>query len=263
LLESNCVISEPIAVEIFRDQSDEISPFTDSLAIFAKNLQQKINSSWEDTNRILVLGGDHSISVGTGAGISSCIDMKEVGLIWVDAHADCNTPESSISKCITGYPVAVNHGLGSSKLTSLFNSNFLDGVSYIGLRDIDTTETDNLKSIKANIYSILDIVEVGIAKIVKKAIADMANKKYIWLSIDIDSLDNVYFQEGETDVPVTGGLSPRELLYIVNKISETGKLKITDITQLNNLNKQTALITLASRLSELALGLGGFRYGTV
>ncbi|MGL4881790.1 MAG: arginase family protein [Waterburya sp.] len=89
----------------------------------------------------------------------------------------------------------------------------------------------------------------------------LKNCKYLWLSIDIDCLDSVYFEPGETDVPCPGGLSPRELLYIVNRINNSGKLKVIELTQVNDLNLATPITVLSSRILEIALDIGQFRYG--
>jgi arginase family enzyme len=95
---------------------------------------------------------------------------------------------------------------------------------------------------------------------VNNILASIVDFEYVWLSIDIDSLDSVYFDKDETDVPVTGGLTPRELLYITSKLQSTGKLKVAEITQVNDVDKNTQIIVLASRIAELALGLGAYRY---
>lgn len=260
LLTREATVMEPIVFEILTDQHLDCGVGVTTLANLQQNLAEKIVEVWDGCSTLLMLGGDHSISCGTGLGIARCVDMSKVALIYIDAHADCNTPETSLSKCITGYPVAVNFGLGPNVLTTPFQNNFLTKVCYIGLRDIDELETSNLNKINAEVYSILDVVEFGINKIVDKVLESTKEFEYIWLSIDIDSLDAVYFQKGETDVPVTGGLTPRELLYIVDKIQNTGRLKVAELTQVNDIGHNTDIVVLSSRISEIALGIGKFRY---
>ncbi len=260
ILTRETTILSQVEFQKLPDEHLEFGVGVTSLLDLQQNLANKITEVWNESETLLILGGDHSISCGTGLGISQNLDMSKVALIYIDAHADCNTPETSISKCITGYPVAVNFGLGAECLTEAFKNNFLTKVCYIGLRDIDELEGENLKKINAEVYSILEVEELGISKVVEKVLKSVKDYEYIWLSIDIDSLDAIYFQKSETDVPVTGGLTPRELLYIAHKVEATGRVRVAEIAQVNDLGHNTEIVVLASRLAELCLGLGGFRY---
>jgi arginase len=209
--------------------------------------------------QLLVIGGDHSISIGTGAFLSTQVDMSKVGLIWIDAHGDFNTPETSSSKSITGYPCAVNNGLGDDKLLSSYKGNFVIKTVQIGIRDIDELEADNLQSKSVLTYSNIDVEKYGVQAVMQQSLEHLSDCEYIWLSIDIDSLDPIYCDQGRTDVPVVGGLTPRELMMITDMVFESGKLKITEIVQINNTPNNSNLIYLANRLAELAFGLGRFR----
>jgi arginase len=260
LFHSNCTILSPVTYTHFPDDEPEQGAFLRSAHDMQTNLAKKISENFDLQNQYLVIGGDHTISIGTGLGLSNHLDMTKIGLVYVDAHADCNTPETSLSKCITGYPVAVNFGLGPDLLTSPFKENHLQNVVYLGLRDVDELEQTNISKISATTFSNLDIQEIGLSAAVQKTLSKLEHCTHIWLSIDIDSLDPIYLQEGETDVPVPGGLTPNELLYITNKMQQSGKLLITEITQINNLYKSTPITVLASRIGEIALGLGSFRY---
>jgi arginase len=257
----HCTILDPVKFELLPDSKPHIGMYLDSARSMQHNLADTLTNHFDPANQYLVLGGDHTISIGTGLGLSRRLDMSKIGLIWVDAHGDLNTPETSESKCITGYPVAVNTGLGPQELSSAFEGNFIQKVAYIGLRDIDKDEYENLKKIDARVYNNIDVEMLGIQKVVRGCLKHMQDCTHIWLSIDIDSLDPIYFDSGETDVPVTGGLTPRELLTITNMVQATNTLLITEITQLNSVKKQTPLTVLASRIGETGLGLGGFRYG--
>jgi arginase len=260
LFARDTVILDPVEFEILPDKHIESGTGVTTLVNLQKNLANRVADVWDDCETLLVLGGDHSISCGTGLGISRKVDMSKVALIYIDAHGDCNTPETSLSKCITGYPVAVNFGLGAEVLTEPFQDNFLKKICYIGLRDIDELEGSNLQKINAEVYSILDVMELGINKVVERVLESVKGCEYIWFSIDIDSLDAVYFESGETDVPVPGGLTPRELLYITHKVQQTGRLKVAELAQVNDIGKNTSITVLSSRIGELALGLGKYRY---
>jgi arginase len=260
LLTKNCQITDPISFQHLPDTKPHLGQFIDSAADMQQNLAGVLSQNFSTQNQYLIIGGDHTVSIGTGLGLSKNLNMEEIGLIWVDAHGDCNTPETSLSKCITGYPVAVNCGLGANELVNPYNNNHIKNVVYIGIRDIDQLEQKNLQKIQATTYSVLEIEQYGISTILQKTLEKLKHCKYIWLSIDIDSLDSSYFLPDQTDVPVPGGLTPRELLYITNHIQASGKLLITEITQLNNVGPVNPLTVLCSRIAELSLGLGSFRY---
>ena len=262
LLTTNCKILSPVSFESYPDSEPSKGSFLASNLSVMQNLKARIERDFNFQNdKLCIIGGDHSISIGTGAGLSGLSDMSKIGMIYIDAHSDFNTPQTSLSKCITGYPCAVNSGLGLTEFTDLFNGNFIEKVVQIGIRDVDELEINNLKEKNVKVYSALDIEEFGLNQVLKNALDYLKNYDYIWLSMDIDSLDSVYFQKGETDVPVSGGLTPRELLYIVNTVEKTKKLKVYELTQLNDVGYNTPLVSLSSRLIELSFGLGSYRYG--
>jgi|GEM_PF-6944787 len=261
LIKENCQILDPVHYQSLADDEIEKGSFFKSALSMATNLSDRIAAeiNFKD-DRLCLIGGDHSISIGTGIGLSKLTDLSKVGLIWIDAHGDFNTPETSMSKSITGYPCAVNSGLGLTQFTDQFNGNFIQKVVQIGLRDVDELEHINLLNKGVKTYSVVDLEDLGIAKVMAETLDYLADCDYIWLSIDIDSLDASYFQIGETDEPTFAGMTPRELLYIATKAESTNKLKVFEIVQLNDVGHRTDLVVLASRLIETSFGLGKYRY---
>jgi arginase len=260
LLLNECFLEKEVEFEVLPDD-DETGLYMNSASSMQQNLANSITKNYTSNSQFIIIGGDHTISIGTGLGLSKCLDLSKIGLIWVDAHADCNTPKTSLSKSITGYPVAINCGVGPQKLIASFENNFIENIAYIGLRDIDQNELSNITHVNPIVYSNLDIENLGLKKIIKNILQKFSHLDYIWLSIDIDSLDPIYFKTNETDVPVVGGLTPRELLYITDQIQQSNKLLVTEIVQLNDMNLTTPLTVLCSRIAELSIGLGRFRYG--
>lgn len=260
-LTQNCTILPPIT---WTTSSQSMSNPSNHI-IVAQSMQNNVIENLNNTNfdikkdELVVIGGDHTISIGTGAFLSGIVDMSEVGLIWIDAHGDFNTPETSESKSLTGYPCAINNGLGLKEFLKPFNNNFIQKIVQIGIRDIDILETNNLKHQNIKTFSNLDIEDLGMANILTQTLKELESCKYIWLSMDIDSLDPIYCDEGRTDVPVTGGLTPREFQYIARKIHQSGKLRISEIVQINNSDNNSNLVYLANRTIEILLGLGKFR----
>lgn len=258
LLEKHCQIHPPVEFNLFENDRPHVGHYLKTLEDFQFQLSRKVETIFPQSDSLAILGGDHSISVGTGLGLSKCLDMADVGLIWIDAHADSNTQETSLSKCLTGYPAAIIGGLGPKTLIEPFDGNTIQNMVQIGVRDIDELELNNVSQLNTEVFSILDIVELGMKQTIDRALLSLAHCKYLWLSIDIDSLDSIYFQPGETDVPCPGGLTPRELLYLVSRVRQSGKLIVTELTQVNDLGYMTVL---SSRVLEMALGIGQFRYG--
>lgn len=261
LIGQNCLILDPVQYQSMADDEPEKGSFFKSCLSMASTLAARIHTDFDIKNdQLCLIGGDHSISIGTGAGLSKQIDLSKVGLIWVDAHGDFNTPQTSMSKSVTGYPCALNTGLGLPEFTDLFAGNFIKKVVQIGLRDVDELEHQNLVQKNIKTYSALDVEDLGINQIMQQTLDYLTDCEYLWLSMDIDSLDSIYFEKGETDEPTFAGMTPRELMYITNKTQSTNKLKVFEIVQLNNINKTTNLVVLANRLIETSFGLGKYRY---
>jgi arginase len=260
----NCAVLDSIKIpklnhfEYQKDQqeSQELEVASQMIQEVKHRLSKEISK--ESLDQLFVIGGDHTVAMGTGAYLSSVFDLSKVGLIWVDAHGDFNTPETSNSKSLTGYPCAVNLGLGSPKLLEHFNNNFVKKCVQIGVRDIDKLESVNLKQMGVKTYSNLAVEDLGIKTIMDQTLYYLKDCDYIWLSLDIDALDSSFIW-GKTDVPVVGGLTSREMQYITSRCYNNKNLKITELVQINNVEDNFATLALANRLIELAFGLGAFR----
>lgn len=181
----------------------------------------------------LTLGGDHSLAMGT---ISGTLDTyPEAVVIWVDAHADINTSESTESGNIHGMPVSFLLGIGSKVPEFSWVKPALrkDRIVYIGLRDVDAGEKRILKETGIKAYSMHDVDKHGIGKIVEMALdaVNPARDRPIHLSFDVDALDPSVAPS--TGTPVRGGLTFREGHYICEAIYETGLLVAMDLMEVN------------------------------
>jgi arginase len=256
----NCTILEPVTFDISQViMSDPETHISAGLSMQKNAIEVLEKGITASDFELFVIGGDHTISIGTGAYLAKHIDMSKVGLIWVDAHGDFNTSATSSSKSLTGYPCAINCGLGDDYFLKPFGNNFVSKVVQIGIRDIDELEHANMISKNVKSYSNVDVEHIGLKTILEDTIEYFQDCDFIWLSIDIDSLDPLYCDQGRTDVPVNGGLTPRELQYITSIIKNSGKLKITELVQINNVTNNFNLVALGNRLVEIAMGLGSFR----
>ncbi|KAI9725077.1 MAG: A-agglutinin attachment subunit precursor [Candelaria pacifica] len=189
----------------------------------------------------LTLGGDHSIAIGSIAGTAKAIrerlDGKEMAVIWVDAHADINTPESSESGNIHGMPVAFLTGIAKEEKKDVFGWLQEDQLIstkklvYIGLRDIDPGEKKTLREHKIKAFSMHDIDRHGIGRVMDMALAHIGTDTPIHLSFDVDALDPVFAPS--TGTPVRGGLTLREGDFIAECVHETGQMIGFDLVEVN------------------------------
>lgn len=195
----------------------------------------------------LVLGGDHSLSVGS---IRGAAKHKKLGVIWVDAHADFNTPETTPSGNIHGMPLAALCGLGDPRLVSLWDETppVLDPkrVAVIGARDLDLGEKQNLREAGVMVQSMEQIDRLGMVVALEKAIERVSRDvDGIYLSFDMDSLDPRHAPGVGT--PVNGGLTFREAHLACEVVAETGKLIGMDMVEVNpilDVQNQTALLAV-------------------
>lgn len=179
----------------------------------------------------IFLGGDHSMAMGTVGGVSA---FATTGLIWIDAHADVNTPDTSPSGNLHGMPLAHLVGMGLPELVHLGRPGpKIDPhhVVLIGLRDLDAGERDYLRRIGMRTYTMRDIDERGLAAIVREAIIHMAELPRVHVSLDMDSLDP-RFAPG-VGTPVPGGLTYREAHLLMEMLAESLKVTSLDIVEIN------------------------------
>ncbi|TQN65846.1 Arginase [Colletotrichum shisoi] len=188
----------------------------------------------------LTLGGDHSIAIGTIAGSAKATRERlgrEIAVIWVDAHADINTPETSDSGNIHGMPVAFVTGLAKERRPEYFgwlqdeHMLSLKKLVYIGLRDVDPGEKRILRENGVKAFSMFDIDRYGIGRVMEMALAHIGSDTPIHLSFDVDALDPMWAPS--TGTPVRGGLTLREGDYICECVHETGSLVALDLVEVN------------------------------
>jgi arginase len=185
----------------------------------------------------VVLGGDHSIAIGTVSGVSEYFRERDqsVGLIWVDAHGDMNTPESSPSGNIHGMPLATLLGFGHERLVGMggFAPKVTRGnVCLIGIRDIDDRERKNVRESGIHAYTMRDVDERGMRAIMQEAIAFASEGTAgFHVSFDLDAMDPR--DVPGTGTPVKGGINWREANLLMEMISDSNRMTSLEITELN------------------------------
>ncbi len=225
----------------------------------SKILAGKVEKVLEKEQFPLCLGGDHSMALGTIAGISSyCKKNKlKLGVIWIDAHADMNTDETSPSGNIHGMPMAAALGLGNEKLVNFFGfapKVEAENCALIGVRSIDIQERMNIKKASLPVFTMSDIDKLGIHRIISRVLKQFREKvDHIHVSFDLDSVEPDVAPGVGT--PVSGGLSYREAHLLMESIAECGCMSSLEISEVN------PILDRKNRSAEFAVDLAASSMG--
>ncbi|MDR3702706.1 MAG: arginase [Candidatus Sulfopaludibacter sp.] len=201
----------------------------------------------------LVLGGDHSVAVGTAGGVSHYFreQGKKVGLIWLDAHADMNTPESSPSGNVHGMPLACILGMGPPELTGMFGYTPKIAAAnsvIVGLRDVDDLEKPHVRDSGIRAFTMRDIDEHGLRHVMREAIRVASDGTAgFHLSLDMDFVDP-QFAPG-VGTPVRGGATYREAHLAMEMICDSGRMLSMEVVEVN------PVIDEVNRTADLAVEL--------
>jgi len=204
----------------------------------------------------LVLGGDHSIAIGTLAGISD--RFKNLGVIWYDAHADLNTDETSPSGNIHGMPLAVSLGLGHDELVNIrgFAPKVKpENVVIIGARSIDPGERELIKKQGIKVYTMHEIDRLGMTAVMDDAIEYLRSRGVdgVHLSLDLDGLDPLYTPGVGTPVP--GGITYRESHLAMEMLEESGLITSAEFVEVN------PILDERNKTADVAVALMGSLFG--
>lgn len=225
------------------------------------NMSEAVKNILKKGEMPVIIGGDHSIAAGTLAGIASHFrsEEKEIGLIWFDAHADMNIPETSPSGNIHGMPLSATLGFGDEKMVNLedfapkINPKFC---AHIGARDLDAGEKKIIRELgmRGQFFTMSDIDRRGIANCVEEAItiASQAPGGYA-VTFDVDVIDP-RFAPGSGTL-VRGGITYREAHFALELIAEKGGMQSFEIVEVNPmLDEKNITVKLAGELILSALG---------
>ena len=234
---------------------DEKARHLEAVKTVCEEVAQKAEEVVSTGHFPVFLGGDHSISIGTVSGVSRGAGGR-VGVIWLDAHADFNTPETSPSGNIHGMPLATLTGRGHPGLVEIGGSGGSvrpEDVVLIGLRSVDLKERDLLREAGARAYTMKEIDAYGVARVVRQAIKHLSHVDRVHLSFDLDVLDPEIAPGVGT--PVRGGLTYREAHLVMELINEAGVVGSLDVVEVNPiLDVRNGTASLAVELVGSLLG---------
>jgi arginase len=233
---------------------DERARFLPQIRATCGRVSALVAAAVSDDSVPVVLGGDHSVALGTFAG------LREVrgtgGAIWIDAHADLNSPETSPSGNVHGMVLAAALGLaGELFREEEWGLPALDPgrVALVGVRSLDAGERDLLGKLDANVFTMSDVDRLGVERVLRESLAHVAGPGFVHVSLDMDALDPEVAPGVGT--PVRGGLSYREAHLALELVAESGLASSLDVVEVNPiLDRENATGELAVELICSALG---------
>ena len=201
----------------------------------------------------LILSGDHSSALGSLSGIQMAYPDKEIGVIWLDAHADIHTPYSTPSGNVHGMPIAAalsidNREFSKNKVSESTEKNWFrmknmgnksplikpENLIYFGVRDTEKEEDQIIQSKKIKNFSVNEVRGLGLKSCIDQTIQQLISTDLIYISFDVDALDCDLFSRG-TGTPVSKGFVTKEIISIIKGVKDTGKLVALEICEINPL----------------------------
>ncbi len=249
----------PVAIQPqeFAEVGDPHAKYLSPITAACEVLAREVESVAETGDFPLVLGGDHSIALGSLAGMGAWAQQagKRLGVLYVDAHGDFNTPETSPSGNIHGECLAASCGYGLPELVDLHHpGRKVDprNVCFVGLRDLDPGERRLMKEAGVTAFTMSDIDRLGFPAVLQSVVAFFRTRAdLVHVSFDMDVLDPM-FAPG-TGIPLPAGLTNREALLLMEEMADTGLVRSAEIVEVNpvlDIRNQTAVlaVALAARL---------------
>lgn len=221
----------------------------------SEELAREVAAALKENEFPLILGGDHSLALGSISGVAQV--YPNVGILWIDAHADFNTTGTTPSGNIHGMILAALAGLGDKRLTDIGGWSpkiNMDTIVIIGARDLDAGEKNLLREHHIHVFTMSDIDHRGIGEVMQQALAIAGRgNQPIHVSFDMDSLDPR--EAPGVGTPVRGGLSYREAHFAMELISQSQQMVSMDMVEVNSiLDRENATAQLAVELVLSALG---------
>lgn len=226
-----------VSIAETREPGDPRLKYLGEIRGTCEKLRDRVKQVAEEGSLPVVLGGDHSLAMGSIAGMAALHRERgcKLGLIWFDAHADANTAETSPSGNIHGMPLAVVLGLGEPSLTGLAgHAPMVEGAraALIGIRDVDVAERANVKASGVGAFTMRAIDERGMRAVMQDAIERaLSGSAGIHVSFDMDAMDPELAPGVGTPSP--GGLSRREAHLAMEMLADTGKVVSAEFVEAN------------------------------
>ncbi len=211
----------------------------------SRKVNEIVKEEVSKQNKVLAIGGDHSIAIGTISGASEAL-AGNLGVIWIDAHGDINTHETSLTGNVHGMASAVVLGFGEKNLTNLVKNKIkTENILFIGLKDLDKAEIELIRREKITAITIMDILEDGFALIVKNIELLKKRVDNIWISLDVDVIDERFAPASA--MASSSGLSHREITNLLAYIGKSCKvigMDVVEVTPAKDINNKTGKLCI-------------------
>jgi arginase len=250
----NLSVKQPEEMPVGEKRAKYLQEIAETCADVAAAAEKSLNEGFLP----LVLGGDHSIAAGVAAGVANYFrrDKKQIGYLWLDAHGDMNTPETSPSGNVHGMPLAAIMGYGATELVDLlgFQPKAEPGnIVIVGARDLDAQERKIVKKSGVHVFTMRDIDERGLRDVMSEALKyAMDDTAGIAVSLDMDFVDPA--DAPGVGTPVRGGVTYREAHLAMEMIADTESMVSLEVVEINPIldeHNRTALLGVELVLSGL------------
>lgn len=238
-----------------REIKDKHLKYLPEIVKVSEELQAAVAKALKDGTVPLVLGGDHSIEIGSLAGVAA--GGRCFGVIWFDTHGDYNSPETTTSGNIHGMPLAVANGIGARELTKIGGEHRKireQNTVIIGAREIDNEEREALHRSQITVFTMSDIDQLGMKEVVSRGLKIAGDgTEGIHISFDLDVIDPT--EAPGVGTPVKGGINYREAHLAMELVAESGLLLSMDVAEVN------PILDIQNKTAELAVGLISSAFG--
>jgi arginase len=229
----NVPVAQPEGHPEGKPEAKYLPQITQTCTYLAELVQKQMAAG----RRPLILGGDHSLAVGTVSGVSRHLRERgeKLGMIWIDAHTDMNTPASSPSGNVHGMPLACCIGLGPKELTDIFGYSpkvAPENVALVGIRSVDDQERNNVQKSGVHAFTMRDIDERGMRWVIEESIKIAgAGTAGFHVSLDMDAVDPR--EAPGVGTPVRGGITYREAHLAMEILSDSGRMTSMEVVEVN------------------------------
>jgi len=247
-----------VAIPEQKKEGDPHAKYLREITVTCTKHAELVVKTLESGRVPLALGGDHSMAAGTVSGVAEFYrrHKQHIGLIWIDAHTDINTPETSPSGNVHGMPLAALLGLGPPELSNIFDFSPKvkpENCVLVGVRDIDAVEKENVRRAGIGVFTMRDIDERGMREVMSDAIKyAMDDTAGIAVSLDMDFVDPA--DAPGVGTPVRGGVTYREAHLAMEMIADSESMVSLEVVEINPIldeHNRTALLGVELVLSAL------------
>jgi arginase len=241
-----------VAVPEATDVGDPRARYLDSIKASCERVAALVAGARSDGYVPLVLGGDHSIAIGTLGGMASVHGAG--GVLWIDAHGDLNRPETSPTGNVHGMPLAAAFGAAGVEFeTDAWPARSVERAALVGVRSLDQGERELIGELDLRVFTMTDLDRMGVERVLREALAFLAGTAFLHVSFDLDAVDPMFAPGVGT--PVRGGLSYREAHLALELVAESRPLDSLELVELNPiLDRANETGMLAVELAASALG---------